>query len=48
MEKEDSKVWYKQAIRKASTEADEAKIFWDTPMRDGVEEWSKQTRHEDL
>ena len=29
---DDSKAWYKQAISKASTEHDEAKILWDTPI----------------
>ena len=32
MENDDSKAWYKQAIPKASTENDEAKILWDTPI----------------
>ena len=31
-ENDDSKAWYKQAISKASTEQDEAKILWDTPI----------------
>ena len=32
MENDDSKAWYKQAIPKGSTENDEAKILWDTPI----------------
>ena len=32
MENDDSKAWYKLAIPKASTENDEAKILWDTPI----------------
>ena len=32
MENDDSKAWYKQAIPKASTENDKAKILWDTPI----------------
>ena len=33
IENDDSKGWYKQAIPKVSTENEEAKILWDTPMR---------------
>ena len=32
MENDGLKAWYKQAIPKASTENDEAKILWDTPI----------------
>ena len=32
MENDDPKAWYKQAIPKASSENDEAKILWDTPI----------------
>ena len=32
MENDDSKAWYEQAIPKRSTENDEAKILWDTPI----------------
>ena len=48
MENDDSKAWCKQAIPKASTEDDEAKLLSETPTREGVREWSKQTRHDDL
>ena len=32
MENNDSKAWYKQAMPKSSTENDEAKILWATPI----------------
>ena len=32
MENDDSKAWYKQALPKRSTENEEAKILWDTPI----------------
>ena len=32
MENDDPKAWYKQAIPKASSENDKAKILWETPI----------------